>query len=198
MEQETSGKLPGMAFAPPVGSFLFYIVKGVGPLVEVMNGKGLLGLNGELLLVILIIIGMVGRSPIITTAACILLIVKLVQLDRFLPTIERRGLDFGLLFLTMGVLVPFASEKINYKDIISVFTSWPGILALLGGAVATYMNGKGLDLLKVDPQLIVGLVIGSIFGIIFLRGIPVGPLMAAGITALFLKIFTFLFEQLSR
>jgi len=40
--------------------------------------------------------------------------------------------------------------------------------------------------------LIVGLVIGSIFGIIFMRGIPVGPLMAAGITALLIKIFSLL------
>src|SRR5690554_4852583 len=152
-------------------------------------------MNGELLLVILIIIGLLGRSHIITTAACVLLIVKLIHLDRYLPTIERRGLELGLLFLTMGVLVPFASEKISIKDITSVFTSWPGILALAGGAVATYMNGKGLELLKIDPQLIVGLVIGSIFGIIFLRGIPVGPLMAAGITALFLKIAYFIFEK---
>lgn len=152
-------------------------------------------MNGELLLVILIVIGLIGRSPIITTAACILLVIKLIQLDRYLPTIERRGLELGLLFLTMGVLVPFASEKINYKDLVNVFTSWPGVLALLGGAIATYMNGKGLDLLKLDPQLIVGLVIGSIFGIIFMRGIPVGPLMAAGITALLMKIFAFLFEQ---
>jgi uncharacterized membrane protein (DUF441 family) len=153
-------------------------------------------MNGEVLLVVLIIVGLLGRSHIITTAACILLIVKLVSLDRYLPTIERRGLELGLLFLTMGVLVPFASEKINVKDIVNVFTSWPGILALAGGAVATYMNGKGLDLLKIDPQLIVGLVIGSIFGIIFLKGIPVGPLMAAGITAFFLKLFTFLYEKL--
>ncbi|HZG85111.1 DUF441 domain-containing protein [Paenibacillus sp.] len=152
-------------------------------------------MNGELLLVILIIIGMVGRSHIITTAACVLLIIKLVSLERYLPTIERRGLEFGLLFLTMGVLVPFASERISHKDILSVFTSVPGILALLGGAIATYMNGKGLDLLKVDPELIVGLVIGSIFGILFLRGIPVGPLMAAGITAFLLKTFTFLFDK---
>lgn len=152
-------------------------------------------MNGEVVLVILIIIGLLGRSHIITTAACILLIVKLIHLDRYLPTIERRGLEVGLLFLTMGVLVPFASEKISYKDILAVFTSWPGIIALTGGAVATYMNGKGLELLKIDPQLIVGLVIGSIFGIIFLRGIPVGPLMAAGITALFLKIAYFIFEQ---
>lgn len=154
-------------------------------------------MNGDLLLLLLIIIGLIGRSPIITTAACILLVVKLIHLERFLPTIERRGLELGLLFLTMGVLVPFASERISIKDIVSVFTSWPGIIALAGGAIATYMNGKGLALLKVDPQLIVGLVIGSIFGIIFLRGIPVGPLMAAGITALLLKIVTFLFGKIS-
>lgn len=153
-------------------------------------------MNGELLLVILIVIGLIGRSHIITTAACVLLIVKLIHLERYLPTIERRGLELGLLFLTMGVLVPFASNRISYKDVLDVFTSWPGLIALAGGAIATYMNGKGLDLLKVDPQLIVGLVIGSIFGILFLRGIPVGPLMAAGITALFLKIVSFLFGKI--
>lgn len=149
-------------------------------------------INGEILLVILIIIGLIGRSPIITTAACILLIVKLIHLERFLPAMERRGLELGLLFLTLAVLVPFANEKIGYRDIVQVFVSLPGILALLGGAIATFMNAKGLEVLKLDPQLIVGLVIGSIFGIIFLRGIPVGPLMAAGITALLLKIFQFL------
>lgn len=153
-------------------------------------------MNGEILLVVLIIIGLLGRSHIITTAACVLLVVKLISLDRYLPTIERRGLELGLLFLTMGVLVPFASERISLKDVTSVFTTWPGILALLGGAIATYMNGKGLALLKIDPQLIVGLVLGSIIGIIFLRGIPVGPLMAAGITAFLLKIFTFMFDKL--
>jgi uncharacterized membrane protein (DUF441 family) len=150
---------------------------------------------GEILLVILIIIGLIGRSHIIATAASVLLILKLVHLDRYFPTVERRGLEFGLLFLTMAVLVPFASEKITYKDVMSAFTTVPGILALAGGAVATYMNGKGLDLLKLDPQLIVGLVIGSIFGIIFMRGIPVGPLMAAGITAFFIKIMQLVFEK---
>ncbi|MED4601978.1 DUF441 domain-containing protein [Paenibacillus validus] len=152
-------------------------------------------MNGDILLVALIIIGLLGRSHIITTAACVLLIVKLISLERYLPTIERRGLELGLLFLTMGVLVPFASEKISIKDVTSMFTTWPGILALLGGAVATYMNSKGLELLKIDPQMIVGLVIGSIIGIVFLKGIPVGPLMAAGITAFLLKAFTFLFDK---
>jgi uncharacterized membrane protein (DUF441 family) len=156
--------------------------------------KGQFLMNGNILLVILIIIGLIGRSNIITTAACMLLIIKLLSLDRYLPSIERRGLELGLLFLTIGVLVPFASEKITARDVLAVFSTWPGIIALIGGAIATYMNGKGLDLLKVDPQLIAGLVIGSIFGIVFMRGIPVGPLMAAAITALLLKLVSFFFK----
>ncbi|WP_308639030.1 DUF441 domain-containing protein [Paenibacillus silvisoli] len=152
-------------------------------------------MSGEVILVALIVIGLIGRSPIISTAACVLLIVKLVHLERFLPTIERRGLELGLLFLTFSVLVPFASERISSKDMLSVVTSWPGILALTGGAIATYVNGKGLEMLKLDPQLIVGLVVGSIIGIVFLRGIPVGPLMAAGITAILFKLFSFIADR---
>ncbi|OEF98424.1 DUF441 domain-containing protein [Desulfuribacillus alkaliarsenatis] len=146
-------------------------------------------MGGQIALVILIIVGLVGRSHIIATAASFLLILKLTSLDRYFPAIERRGLELGLLFLTMAVLVPFANGKVQVKDVLSVFTSWWGILALVGGAVATYMNYHGLTLLKYDPELMVGLVVGSIIGIVFFKGIPVGPLMAAGITAFLIKFF---------
>ncbi|MBO2533491.1 MAG: DUF441 domain-containing protein [Thermoactinomycetaceae bacterium] len=152
-------------------------------------------MNPDLFLVILIIIGLIGRSPIISTAASLLLILKLTHLERFFPTVERRGLELGLLFLTIAVLVPFAAGRISVKEITSMFTSLPGILAIIGGMLATYMNGKGLDLLKMDPQLIIGLVIGSIIGIVMLRGIPVGPLMAAGITAFLLKVLTWIWSR---
>ncbi|HZG16840.1 MAG TPA: DUF441 domain-containing protein [Candidatus Bathyarchaeia archaeon] len=146
-------------------------------------------MNGEVMLVILIVIGLVGRSPIIATAASILLVLKLTSLERFFPAVERRGLELGLLFLTISVLVPFANEKVTWKDITPLFTTVIGVLALAGGALATYMNGKGLDVLRTEPHIIVGLVIGSILGIVFLRGIPVGPLMAAGITAFLMKVY---------
>ncbi|WCK53550.1 DUF441 domain-containing protein [Aneurinibacillus sp. Ricciae_BoGa-3] len=149
-------------------------------------------LPGELMLVVLIIIGLIGRSPIIATASSILLVLKLTSLERYFPSVERRGMELGLLFLTISVLVPFASEKISWKEIVPLFTTLVGVLALTGGALATYMNGKGLEVLRAQPHLIVGLVIGSIIGIVLLRGIPVGPLMAAGITALLIKIFEWL------
>lgn len=145
--------------------------------------------SGEVMLVILIVVGLIGRSPIIATAASMLLVLKLTSLERFFPSVERRGLELGLLFLTISVLVPFANEKVSWKDVIPLFTTLMGVLALAGGAIATYMNGKGLDMLRSDPQLILGLVIGSIIGIVFFRGVPVGPLMAAGITAFLLKIW---------
>jgi len=86
------------------------------------------------------------------------------------------------------VLVPFASGKIQAKDVYQSFAHWTGWVALIGGVIATYLNGKGLGLLKMDPQLIVGMVVGSIIGIVLLRGIPTGPLMAAGLTALMFKL----------
>lgn len=55
-------------------------------------------MSGEVMLVILIVIGLIGRSPIIATAASILLVLKLTALERFFPTVERRGLELGLLF----------------------------------------------------------------------------------------------------
>jgi len=147
---------------------------------------------GEGLLVVLILVGIIGKSNILATAACILLVVKLTRLYSLFPILERRGLELGLLFLMISVLVPFATGKVSQKDILGCFLSVPGILAIVGGALATYMNGQGLDMLKIDPELMVGLVVGGIIGIVFLKGVPVGPLMAAGLTALFLKIFDFI------
>lgn len=148
--------------------------------------------SGEAVLVILIITGLLGRSPIIATAASMLLVLKLASLERFFPAVERRGMEIGLLFLTISVLVPFASEKITTKDLIPLFTTLVGVVALTGGALATYLNGKGLDMLRAEPHLIVGLIVGSIIGIVFFRGVPVGPLMAAAITTILLKSITFI------
>lgn len=150
-------------------------------------------LGGETVLVFLIIIGIVGKAPLIATSSCLLLVLKLTRLTHYFPLIERRGLELGLLFLMLSVLVPFAAGEITGKEIKESLLSVPGLLALLGGCLATYMNGDGLRMLKLQPELLIGLVFGSIIGIIFFKGIPVGPLMAAGLTAVFLKIFRVFF-----
>ncbi|MBE3551286.1 MAG: DUF441 domain-containing protein [Kyrpidia tusciae] len=149
-------------------------------------------LTGELVLVVLIVIGLIGRSHVLTTAACFLLILRLSHLERYFPTLERRGLELGLLFLMIAVLVPLVDGTLTVSDLARVFISPAGIAAIIGGLVATYLNGQGLHLLRQDPSLMIGLVLGSIFGIVFLRGIPVGPLMAAAIAAMLVEIWQWL------
>lgn len=139
-------------------------------------------------LIILILVGIISKSNIIATAACILLIINLINLSRLLPMIERRGLELGLLFLLLAVLVPFANGNLQLTDISKTITTLPGLLAIIGGVAATHMNGKGLLMLHQQPQLIIGIVIGAIIGIVFFDGVPIGPLMAAGIMALFADI----------
>ncbi|MGI6226556.1 MAG: DUF441 domain-containing protein [Peptococcales bacterium] len=143
---------------------------------------------GEGLLISLILIGILGRSSLLATSACILLVLKLTRLQHYFPLIERRGLEVGLLFLLLSVLVPFAGDQINVRDILKGILSWKGIMCALGGALATYMNGAGLHMLKIQPELMSGLVVGSIIGIVVFKGIPVGPLMAAGLAAAFIRI----------
>lgn len=146
---------------------------------------------GETVLLILIIIGIIGKAPLIATSACILMVLKLCNLSHYFALIERRGLEVGLLLLMLSVLTPFARGKFNFGELKDSLLSWPGILAFLGGILATSMNGDGLRMLKSQPELLIGLVLGSIIGIVFFNGVPVGPLMAAGLAAFFLKILNF-------
>jgi len=143
------------------------------------------------ILLCILLLGMLGRSNVVAMAAGILLVVKLARLEHYFPLLERRGLETGLLFLMLSVLVPFASGRVALQDILRSFLSWPGLVALVSGALATHLNGKGLHLLQLEPSLMVGLVVGSIIGILFFGGVPVGPLMAGGIAALILSIGQF-------
>ncbi len=149
---------------------------------------------GEIILVVLIIIGIVGRASILATAASFLLILKLLSLQRYFPMLERRGLELGLLFLMISVLIPLVNGKVATKDMMSTFMTIGGLCAIIGGIVATYVNCQGLYMLKTDPELMMGLVIGSVLGIVFLKGIPVGPLMAAAIAAMLLKLYQLFFK----
>lgn len=154
-------------------------------------------MTGEIILVILIIVGIIGQAKIVATAASILLIVKLMKLQRFLPTLERRGLELGLLFLMISILVPLVNGQVDSRDLLGAFVTISGIFAVIGGVLATSLNGPGLTILRMEPQLMVGIMIGSIIGIVFLKGIPVGPLTAAAIVYLLMKIYAWIRRKLT-
>lgn len=143
----------------------------------------------NLLIILILILGILGRSEIIAVSAAILILLQLARMDFLMPFLEDRGLEIGLVFLVMSVLVPFASGAVTNSQALRACISLPGLIAIFSGAIATHLNGKGLEMLQVSPSIMIGLVLGSIVGVAVFKGIPVGPLMAGGIAALLLSIF---------
>ncbi|MGE5553129.1 MAG: DUF441 domain-containing protein [Betaproteobacteria bacterium] len=139
-------------------------------------------------LLLVLCIGLLARNRLVAGAAVLLLVVRLANLSGALHFLAERSLDLGLLLLTVAVLAPLALDRISLPDLGRTFLSLPGWLALVGGAVATCINGQGLALLRDRPEVIGGLLVGTIIGVVAFRGIPVGPLAAAGVAALLLRL----------
>ncbi|MCF8563714.1 DUF441 domain-containing protein [Alicyclobacillus tolerans] len=140
-------------------------------------------LTPEMFLILFIVVGVVSRVNIVSVAASLLLILRMLRLERYFPMLERRSLELGLLFLMISILVPLANGKVNGKEAAEAIFSVAGIATILGGIVATVINNRGLILLQTNPSLLLSIVVGTVVGIVLFRGMPVGPLMAAALAA---------------
>ncbi|OOF58665.1 DUF441 domain-containing protein [Rodentibacter genomosp. 2] len=138
-----------------------------------------------LLLAILIILGIVSHNSAITVSAAVLLIMQQTFLSEYIPFLEKYGLKIGIIILTVGVLSPLVSGKINLPNLAD-FLSWRMVLSIVVGVFVAWLAGKGVSLMGEQPVLVTGLLIGTVAGVALLGGIPVGPLIAAGILALLL------------
>lgn len=47
-----------------------------------------------------------------------------------------------------------------------------------------WLGGRGITLMGNQPQLVAGLLVGTVLGVALFRGVPVGPLIAAGLVSL--------------
>ena len=136
-------------------------------------------------LVVLIFLGVVGNNSSITISATVLLLMQQTFLAKYLPYMEKYGLNIGIIILTVGVLAPIISGKIQLPSFVALL-NWKMLLAIAIGILVAWFGGRGVGLLGTQPVLITGLLIGTIIGMSFFGGIPVGPLIAAGILSLML------------
>ncbi len=136
-------------------------------------------------LVVLIFLGVVGNNSSITISATVLLLMQQTFLAKYLPYMEKYGLNLGIIILTVGVLAPIISGKIQLPGFVALL-NWKMLLAIAIGIFVAWFGGRGVGLLGTQPVLITGLLIGTIIGVSFFGGIPVGPLIAAGILSLML------------
>ncbi|MCW9698380.1 MULTISPECIES: DUF441 domain-containing protein [unclassified Avibacterium] len=138
-----------------------------------------------LLLVILILLGVLGNNSSITISATILLLMQQTFLAKYIPFMEKYGLNIGIIILTIGVLSPIISGKIPLPSFTELL-NWKMFLAIAVGVLVAWFGGRGVNLMGAQPTLLTGLLVGTILGVAFVGGIPVGPLIAAGILSLLL------------
>ena len=61
-------------------------------------------------------------------------------------------------------------------------------MALIAGLLAAISGGLGVPLMQENPNVIPALIIGTMAGVFFFKGIAVGPLIAAGFTYFVLAV----------
>ncbi|KGX93381.1 membrane protein [Pontibacillus halophilus JSM 076056 = DSM 19796] len=140
-------------------------------------------------LLILFILGYIGKNQSIMLAVYILFGIKLLKLDdKVFPYLEAKGISIGVTVITIAVLVPIATGEIGFKELWTSVKSYYGWIALGAGAFVALIAKNGLTLLADDPQLTTALVIGTILAVVFFNGVAVGPLIGAGIAYMTMKI----------
>lgn len=137
-----------------------------------------------LVLLALAALGIISQNMTVTLAILFLVIVRITPLHQTLPWVEKYGLSCGILVLTIGVMAPIASGKIAAGDILRAFVHWQSLLAVAIGIGVSWLGGRGVTLMSNQPSVVAGLLVGTVMGVALFRGVPVGPLIAAGLLSL--------------
>ena len=133
----------------------------------------------------LLLLAFVGHNMTVVYATLIVLALKVLSslgLAAGLTALGSHGLNWGIILLTAAILVPIATGEITIGTMVAAFRTPVGIIALVAGLLAAIAGGGGLKLLQTSSELVPALIIGTMAGVIFFRGIAVGPLIAGGLT----------------
>ncbi|AOA58502.1 DUF441 domain-containing protein [Acinetobacter larvae] len=141
-----------------------------------------------MVLIVLLACGILSHNSAVSIAAAVLIVVRITPLDAYFPVIQQYGLHLGILILTIGVLTPIASGTIPGQAILKSFLSFKSLMAIAVGLLVAWLGGRGVKLMSSQPDVVAGLLIGTVAGVALLRGVPVGPLIAAGILSLALGL----------
>ncbi len=139
-----------------------------------------------LILLALAALGFVSHNTTVAISILVLIIVRVTPLNSLFPWIEKQGLTIGIIILTIGVMAPIASGTLPASTLLHAFVNWKSLVAIAVGIFVSWLGGRGVTLMSSQPSLVAGLLVGTVLGVALFRGVPVGPLIAAGLVSLFI------------
>lgn len=144
--------------------------------------------EGILILLIVFLAGVLGQNDLVAIAAAILLTLVLTGTPTMFAFLDRYAVEVGVIFLLIGLLLPFALGRMGLAGVTQSLLNTDGIVAVAVGMLAAWLASEGTRFLSQQPGVMVGLMVGSILGVSLIGGIPAGPLVAAGIAAVLLRL----------
>ncbi|MEH7218292.1 DUF441 family protein [Bacillus toyonensis] len=137
-----------------------------------------------LLLGIIVTLALLIKDYALAGAACLLGVLLAVGQKTLLHLIQQYSFTIGIFFLMLFLLVPITSGKITSEHVIKLITSPIGLGSILAGFTVSYIGGKGVGVLPMNPTILLGVLIGTLIAVLFTKGLPAGLIIAAGIIAI--------------
>lgn len=151
-----------------------------------------------LFLILLLGLGLLSKNQSIVVSVLVLLAIRFSGMgNKLFPLIDKQGVNIGVIIIMIAVLVPIATGEIRLADLFASVKSNHGFIALIAGIIVSLFAAYGVQLLDQSPQVTISLVIGTIFAVIFLKGIPVGPLIGAGIAMVLIQAYQWIYRFFS-
>ena len=138
------------------------------------------------LIFVIFLLGILSKNRLIYISAAVLLVFSLLDLMPSTPSSQKIILDIGVILLVIAVMIPFSQGEVLVSDLYKSLFTISGFVSFFIGVISSVMAKSGVELMKNNPQVTVALLFGTIIGTAFFGGIPVGPLVAAGLAAFIL------------
>lgn len=131
----------------------------------------------------ILVVALVAKNQSLMIAVMAVLFLKILpQSDKILTTLNQKGINWGVTLISATILVPIATGDIAFKDLLNTLKSPLGWVATICGVLVALLSARGVNLIAQSPEVTVALVFGTIVGVVFLKGVAAGPVIAAGIT----------------
>ncbi|MDL4840661.1 DUF441 domain-containing protein [Aquibacillus rhizosphaerae] len=148
--------------------------------------------QSTIFLLILFLLGYIGKNQSIMIAVYVLIGLQLFKMDdKLFPYIQDKGIGWGVTIITVAVLVPIATGEIGFSELAQSVKSYYAWIAIGAGIFVAVIAKNGLTLLADDPHLTTALVMGTILAVVFFNGVAVGPLIGAGIAYMIMRAVDF-------
>ena len=156
---------------------------------------------------LILLVGAITQNKSIVYATIFVLILKVlfnitesyklkgIDIQNFMIQFRKEGINWGVLVITVAILIPIATGEIGFSHLLNAFKSPIGWVAIISGISVSILSSKGVGLLSEQPEITVALVIGTIMGVVFFKGIAAGPVIASGITFCILRVIELFFKK---